>query len=164
MSWKSRVTTILGAVLVFALGSSRVAYAAPPRDACTLLTPAQVSAVLGVTVGPGKYTEDPSIPSRDRLDCYWWQSGKSWLEAKRVQLEIAEHFDFDHPLLIGIAKTPASGIGDAAYYLSYANTTDLYVKKGSSVFHVVIGNFPGHQNDQAKTMEKKLAQEAVAKL
>ena len=59
---------------------------------------------------------------------------------------------------------PIHDLPDCTYYLAYANRIDLYVKKGSSVFFIAIGNFTDRQTDQVKTMEKTLAQEAVAKL
>jgi len=38
MNGKSTVALVLGTFFVFAAASSRVAYGAPPTDACTLLT------------------------------------------------------------------------------------------------------------------------------
>jgi hypothetical protein len=90
---------------------------------------------------------NPPLPL-NKLDCYWWQQGKSWIGAKLVQLEIldpadqttaVQHFN-DSLLTPGMTKTSVSGVGDAAYYLAYANRIDLYVKKGSSVFYINIGN------------------------
>src|ERR1700726_1946032 len=161
MNSKFAIAVVLG-IVAFGLGDSPVAYATSSVAACSLLTTAQVSAALGVTVDQGKNTQEPSIAPLNRLDCYWWQSGKSWIAAKRVQLELldpadqitpVQHFN-DPSLTPGMTKTPVSGVGDAAYYLAYANRIDLYVKKGSSVFYIVIGNFPDRQIDQVKTMEK----------
>lgn len=170
MNWKPTIGVVLAAVFVFALGSSPAAFAEKPTDACSLLTTAQVSAALGVTVGPGKHTNDPSIPAPppplDKLDCYWWQQGKPWLGAKRVVLELVDpSYNFDHPLLgPGGTKTPVSGVGDAAYYVVMKNLTDLWVKKGSSIFHITIGGFADNEAGRVKAIAKKLAQQATAKL
>jgi hypothetical protein len=40
----------------------------------------------------------------------------------------------------------------------------LHIKKGNSVFEIMVGGFSEQQIDQVKTMEKTLAQYAVAKL
>src|SRR5579859_5747953 len=69
MKCKSTVAVILGAILIFALGATRAAYAAPPTDACSLLTAAQVSAVLGVPVRP------PVGPGPTRWACIWAELG-----------------------------------------------------------------------------------------
>ncbi len=50
MNSKATVATIFAAIFIFAMCSTQPAYAAPPTDACSLLTPAQVSAALGVPV------------------------------------------------------------------------------------------------------------------
>lgn len=60
-----------------------------------------------------------------------------------------------------IAKTPVSGVGDDAVYVTTGMTTSMYVKKGSSVFQIIVFGFPA---EEAKTMEKTLAQDALAKL
>lgn len=105
---KFRFALIVAVFLVFAVGTVRTAHAAPPKDACSLLTPAQVSAAIGVTVGSGAHTNNPSIPAPppplDKADCYWWQQGKSWLDGKRASVErvdiVNPSYDFDHPLLV----------------------------------------------------------------
>ncbi|MHB8540916.1 MAG: hypothetical protein ACYDCD_08250 [Candidatus Acidiferrales bacterium] len=51
MNWKSKVAVILGTFLVLAMYSSQAAYAAPPTDGCSLLTPAQIQKVLGQPFG-----------------------------------------------------------------------------------------------------------------
>jgi hypothetical protein len=128
------LATVVWTISIFLPGDASATYAAQPTDACALLTTAQVSAALDATVGQGTYTPGTSIPAQNKLDCYWWQTGHSWIEAKRVQLEILDPADdplgtFNQQWLVG-TKTTVSGVGDAAYYLVYANRIDLYVKKG----------------------------------
>lgn len=54
MTPKARVVMALAGFLLLDLGTARVAHAAPPSDACSLLTQGRVSAVLGVAVGAGE--------------------------------------------------------------------------------------------------------------
>jgi|GEM_PF-7129272 len=44
MTSESKLAVFLTAAFIFGLGSSPAADAAPPKDACSLLTPVQVSA------------------------------------------------------------------------------------------------------------------------
>ena len=54
MDSKHRMGFVVGIVCALAACSSRAAYAAAPSDPCALLTPDQISSVLGVTVGAGQ--------------------------------------------------------------------------------------------------------------
>lgn len=162
MSSKSTVATMFGAVLVFALGASPAAYAAPPKDACTLLTAAQVSAALGVSVETGK-TADKSI-------CEWSQQGAAL--GKAVLLTILEPIGNLTPVdrfnaakmplpVKGITKTPVSGLGDDAVYGGNKFRVALTVKKGNSAFEIMVSGF---RVEESKAKERALAQEVLAKL
>jgi len=62
----------------------------------------------------------------------------------------------------GITKTPVSGIGDDALYITTPGVgTALTIKKGSSVIQIRIYGFPV---DEIKEKEKALAQDALPKL
>lgn len=62
----------------------------------------------------------------------------------------------------GITKTPVSGVGDDAYYITTPGLgTGLNVKKGNSAFQIRVNGFPV---DQTKAMEKTLALDVLAKL
>lgn len=52
---KFKMMLIAVTFVVFSMSRMRLASAAPLTDACALVTPAQVSAALGVTVKPGEY-------------------------------------------------------------------------------------------------------------
>lgn len=60
MHWKPPLVVAIGVVLFFAAAS---AYGAEP-DACSLLTSAQVSAVLGLSVGNGQH-----LPAKNPKVC-----------------------------------------------------------------------------------------------
>jgi hypothetical protein len=64
----------------------------------------------------------------------------------------------------GITKTPITGVGDDAFFMVSQIRVTLHVKKGNSVFEIMVGGFPAEQIEQVKTMEKTLAQEVGAKL
>lgn len=143
------------AAFVFVVGVPRVSFAAPPTDACSLVTAAQVSAALGVPIGAGERI----VPSSPKL-CGFGGAGA----AKRVVTAIItpEMFDHEKHPLQGIKEEQLSGVGDDAHYMTTPGFgTGLSVKKGSFAFKVRVYGFPLEQVEQK---EKTLAQEILAKL
>jgi|SRR5579864_3656381 len=165
MSRKSTVATMFGMVLVFVMGSSRAAYAAPPTDACSLLTPAQVSAVLGVPVA-GKALGPKA--------CMWVQTGvKPGSPGRRVDVGILIMQGYTRAYAIAqmpnapTSATRVSGLGDDAYYFAMASSQamELRVKKGTVAFDIWVHHSgTPFTTDQIKAKEKALAQEVLAKL
>lgn len=124
------------------------ARAAP--DPCKLLTPAQVAAALGSQFGPGQpigttgcswTSPSPHIIVTLSL----WPPGE-WERVKAGPIP-------------GTKITPTSGLGEDAFYVTLAQYTVLYVKKGQSVFLFKVYGV----SDPAKQMsaEKTLAAEAM---
>lgn len=164
MSSKLRLVMFLAVSFIFGLGSSAV-YAAPPTDACSLLTPVQVSAVLGVPAA-GK-----ALGSKT---CMWVQTDvKPGSPRRRVDVVIL--IMQGYTLGYTVAKMPnsptsathVSGLGDDAYYLSMTSgeAMELRVKKGSVAFGILVQRSgtlftPG----QIKDKEKTLAQDVLSKL
>lgn len=151
---KLKVTLIAAALIVFSAGTARFAYAAPPSDSCALVTPAQVSAVLGVTVGAGEHI----IPSNTTL-CGYGGAGAQ----KRVVMAILKvtMFAGEKTPLKGIQEESASGIGDEAHYMTTPGFgTGLSVRKGDFAFKVRVYGFP---IEQVKAKEKALALNALTK-
>ncbi|HTC62136.1 MAG TPA: hypothetical protein VK709_04790 [Candidatus Saccharimonadales bacterium] len=155
------------AVLVFfcALNicSPRAAHAAPASDPCALITQAQVSAVLGATVGAPQH-DAPTM-------CQWSTSTQpNSMNVKKVVLILSRERAFGFaktPISSSEKAVPASGIGDDAVYAVAAGVpagpnTSLFVKKGNSYFVVHVYGVP----DQAKVMdmEKTLATQACSNL
>jgi len=173
MNSKSSMAAILGAIFILAGGSSRAAYAAPPTDACTVLTPARVSAILGASVSADKEPPSPFPGSHptSHPTCWWSQPGVSIMTSKRAFLDIfgpigrfspVDRFNNGKTPVHGVTKTPISGIGDDAYYITSGGLgTGLNVRKGSSAFQIRVYGF---SLDQIKAMEKTLAQDVLAKL
>lgn len=164
MNCKSTIAVVFAAIFALALGTSRAAYAAPPTDACSLLTPAQVSAALGVAVGAGK--------QEGQLDCEWDQPGWTMVRGMRLLLHILGPVGsltpaqrFNTMPVRGITKTPLSGVGDdAVYVIRGSSAPELTVKKGGSVFQIRIQGLPRNQVNQIEAKEKTLALEVLAKL
>jgi hypothetical protein len=149
-------TLILATSLAFVWEAPRVASAAP--DPCSLLTQAEVSAALGVSVGAVK-------PTQGKI-CRWAAPGgrPGLTPAVVLTMQDAKAFDFaksgsKSPNLV---KTNVPGVGDDAVINSVGSATALlHVKKGDTYFEVHVYGF---SIDQTKTMETTLAKEVVAKL
>ena len=135
------------------LASNVPTLGAQAGDACALATPVQVSAVLGVKVGPGERI----VPNSSTL-CGFGGAGA----AKRVVVAIItpEMFGNEKHPLEGIREEVAAGIGDDAHYMTTPGFgTGLSVLKGGFAFKVRVYGFPV---DQVKQKEKVLAQQILA--
>ena len=164
------IAAVIAAVFVLSVGSSPSAEGrtppAPPSDACALLDPAQVNAVLGVSVGAGQHIV-PNSPSI----CGWAQSSDTAHKDKRVVVSIyvpigslspADRFNNAKTPIKGITKTPVGGVGDDAIFATTPGFgTGLIFKKGSSAFDVRVYGF---SDDETKAKEKTLALDVIAKL
>jgi hypothetical protein len=116
---------------------------------------------LGITVSPGTPIAAPT-------SCQWIGKGKTaTLTANNViQGKTAlDRFEPGKTPTPGIAIQPASGVGDDAYYVTYAGSTrsgmGLVVKKGKSAFEVRVYGF---DNEPAKPVAKTLALIVAGKL
>jgi len=128
-------------------------------DACALLTAAQVSAALGTTVEAGK----PLVASNPK-SCGWAPPGGPKIDGRKVivQLSTPKSFDASKTPMNGIEKTPLTGVGDDAIYITTPGFgTGLNVRKGNSAFQVRVGGF---KPDKEKEIEKTLALEILKKL
>jgi hypothetical protein len=166
MNWKSKVAILSAFSFTFALGGMRAAYAAPPTDACSLLTAAQVSALLGVTVGTG----EKILPNSTTM-CGWEAPGQKSLDRKRVVLSIytqigsmtpVQRFNTAKTPIKGISKEPVAGVGDDAFSATTPGLgTGLIFRKGDAAFDLRVYGFP---LDQVKAKEKTLALDVLANL
>ncbi len=149
---------ILVGVLLAAATSTGIAgppvMAAPPSDACALLTPEQVGDALGAKVGAGKYVS-PAFTKT----CTWTAPGV----IVTLMLQSVEAFQAGKTAPVPSVVTAASGVGDDAYYLAVGNIIGLGAKKGTAAFKVTVysSSMP-MQNKQ--TIEKTLAQQVLTKL
>jgi hypothetical protein len=149
MSWTPRSTFRW---LTCALAISGIAGAA--AEPCKLLTVAQVSTALGVTVGAGQPIGT---------------TGCSWASAKPhevVTLSLWPPAQWDRlkagGALPGTTNTPVSGLGDGAFYTSIVQYEVLYVKKADTVYLFKVYGVA----DKAKQMstEKTLALQVMQAL
>ena len=154
--------TSLGAVIaaIFIAGAATTpANAAPPDDACSLLTQTQVSAAVSVSVGAGAYQ------GTYKKTCTWNAVSPGTKSAKYVTLMLEGVDAYQAGKLAPvktIVVTSISGIGDDAYYLAVGPNVGLNVKKGNVAFKVAVYGDIAIENKQA--MEKTLAQQVASNL
>lgn len=144
-------------LVVCLVSASLPAFATPPTDACSLLTPAQVSSVLGIPVSAGGSLGPKII-------CSWPAPGGT-SAPKRVMVYISNVRVFAGAKmgLAGKAETitPLSGVGDEAFYdVVGSSSIALFARKGDFAVSVKVFGFPP---DQTKDKEKALAQDILAK-
>jgi len=136
--------------------------AASPTVACELVTQARVSAALGVTVGAGTPIARPGT-------CQW--AGKGRIATLTITQSLAgktpvEQFNAGKTSKrYGITMEPVSGVGDDAFYVSFATNTPkgavgIVVRKGDSTFEVRVYGF---SLDEGKAVGKSLAQDIAGK-
>jgi hypothetical protein len=159
-----RTIAMTGATMIVTLllVSASSAIAAPPSDACSMLTNDQVSAALGGSVGAGKALANGV--------CQWAQAGKpgAVLLKLDVTLLTPEHFARLKSVTMGTV-TKVDGLGDEAFY-SYSTFTQnhttltvLYVRKGSAAVSIrVSGGTKPAEEYQVK--EKAIAGLLVVKM
>jgi hypothetical protein len=137
---------------------AHTAIAATPDDACSFLSPAQVSAALGVSVGAGTY-----VTPAFKKTCTWsaTTSGGGTVTLNLQGLELYE--SGKKTASYGrISATPVSGIGDDAYYLGTDKLASLIVKKGSVAFKVAVYAHVPVEKQQAA--ERVLAMQVAPQL
>ena len=167
MRLKISSATIIVAVFIIAATTTPTTFAdAPGKDACLLLTQAQVNDALGISFGAGTHVTQQFVKT-----CTWTPTASS-KDVKAVTLNIQPGDTFEHgkqQLELantaaggGVKITSAAGIGDDAYYITTSPTiTNLMFKKGTLAFKVSIYGLP---SDKAMAAEKSLALEVISKL
>jgi len=165
MNSKLKFALAFGILGVLTLGNGRAAPAAPPANACSLLTPAQVSLVLGVPA---------ASKALGPKACTWVQTGvKPGSPRRRVDVVILIMLGYTQGYAVAkmqnaaTSATHVSGLGDDAYYLSMTagRAMELRVKKGTVAFGIrVQRSGTPFTPDQIKAKEKTLALDVLAKL
>jgi hypothetical protein len=132
-------------------------------DACTLLTPAQVRAAVGVPVSDGKHVTPTFVKT-----CTWNGAGSSKVRAVTLYLQTAAAYDGGKRMAgqmiaasKGAAAKPAS-VGEDGYYFVAGDQVGLLVKKGGVSFKVAV--YATLPLDKKEAMELTLAKEVLAKL
>jgi hypothetical protein len=132
------------------------------EEACSLITQAQVSAALEISVDAGTPISRPS-------SCQW--IGKGRFATLTITQPLAGKSSIDRfnagktSKMPGIIVEPVNGVGDEAFYV-YFNTKErsglgLVVKKGSSAFEIRVYGF---ELDKAKSVAKTLCQAVAGKM
>ena len=158
MKWDLANAFLRSAIVVMVSCGANLAFAAPPPDACSLLTTGKVGEVLGVAVKDGERIV-PTSP----IMCGWAGPGGP-ANSKRVVASILTLDIFNHEKtpLKGITETQAPGLGDEAHYMTTPGFgTGLSVRKGNFVFKIRVYGFP---DETTKQKEKALAEQVLAKL
>ena len=147
------ITATLG-VLTSSTPQAAPATALP--NPCGLLTSAQISSIVGSTFGASQ--------AISTTGCQWAAPKQGDTPGAIVTLVVQDAKAWDRATapLAGVSRVPESGIGDAAMYTIAGPLASLGVRKGAVT--VIIRMYGVHPLDKAKTMEKALAAEAIAKL
>jgi hypothetical protein len=156
----SKISLAAVSAVIFMAGAAREPSAnAAPDDACSLLTQAQVSAAVSVSVGAGQHQ------GTYKKTCTWYTTSNAAEGAKYVTLMLQGLDAFQAgklALVKTIVVTPASGIGDDAYYLAVGPNVGLIVKKGNAAFKVAVyGQLP---LEKKQAIEKTLALQIISSL
>ncbi|MGE5668370.1 MAG: hypothetical protein ACM338_09260 [Betaproteobacteria bacterium] len=156
----------LGTLCVVPFGLCMAAMASGARaetDACTLLTPAQVGAAVGVSISDGTHVTPTYVRT-----CTWNASGNSNVRSVTLYLQTAAAYDGGKRMANqmaavgqGAAVKPAS-VGEDGYYFVTGDQVGLLVKKGNVSFKVAV--YATLPVDRKEAMELALAKEALAKL
>jgi hypothetical protein len=155
-----------GAIFAASLLLSGLALSSTARaetDSCSLLTPAQVGAAVGVPVGDGQHVTATSLKT-----CTWSPTGSSELRAVTLFLQTAVAYDggktMANQMVVaakGVSMTSAS-VGDDGYFFVTGDQVGLLVKKGTNSFKVTVyANVPV---DKKEAIELALAKEVIAKM
>jgi hypothetical protein len=134
-------------------------------DACTLLTPAQVGAAIGGTVGAGTHVAPNFVKT-----CTWVEHYVGSTAGKIVTLNLNPIGPYDERkqtatqeagMVKGAAVTPG-GVGDDSFYFVQGPQVSLDVKKGATAFKIwVYAQIPINARE---AMELTLAKDVLAKL
>jgi hypothetical protein len=167
MRLKISSTAVIGAIFIIGVATTPFIFAdAPEKDACSLLTQAQVGDAVGVSFGAGTHVTQQFVKT-----CTWTPTASS-KDVKAVTLNIQPGDTYEHgkqQLELantaaggGVKITSAAGIGDDAYYITTSPTiTTLMFKKGTLAFKIAVY---GSSSDKAMAAEKTLALEVISKL
>ena len=162
MTINARFGAVFAASLVLC-GLALASAARAETDSCSLLTPAQVGAAVGVQVSGGQHVTATSLKT-----CTWTPTGSSELAAVTLFLQTAVAYDGGKTMANqmavaakGVAMTPAS-VGDDGYFFVTGDQVGLLVKKGANSFKVTV--YAKLPVDKKEAIELALAKEVVAKI
>jgi len=147
------------AICILTAAAAPSTNAAPPDDACSLLTPAQVGAALGVSVGAGTY-----VTPTFKKTCTWHSTTGSG-EIVTLNLQSLEQYEAAKKSASygnSVSATSIGGIGDDAYYFGTDALVSLIAKKGSIAFKVAV--YARIPIEKRQAAEKTLALQVLSHL
>jgi hypothetical protein len=146
-------------ILVVVVVCGLTVLAAPPadaesgRDACALVTQAQVTSAAGATFGAGQPI--------GTTGCQWSTDPKAKAGRVTVTLSIWEEKFFPKKSTPGITIKPVSGIGDDAVSSTLGDLASLFVKKGKSTLMLRVYGL--HDTAKQEQIERSVAEAALAR-
>jgi len=139
------------------------AFAQDLLDSCTLVTVAEVSQALGVTVLPGH-----KMGSSINNVCIFAPTAKFGPSERQIVVTAVPPALFDasrqpHPPVV---VTPATVAGADAYFLTMRSVTSLHVRKNGKTFEVRMNpGSAGHETtSQIQAIETSLATKAAGRV
>jgi hypothetical protein len=136
-------------------------------DPCTLLTQAEVSAALGVSVGAGSAAEGESH------GCTWVYAPSNGVPTAQanIDIEVGSSFaslcDVPSSSALGLTIVQVSGVGDGACFSTMAGLgagSNLTFQKGGQAYTVSVILPFGTPDAAIEAADKTLALDAVARL
>ena len=154
--------TQAGATVAAATAATPATTAGAPGTlvACSLLTADEAAAALGEPVDPG------TVPTPGARSCIFAGHPAQGVDFNSVEISVTDvkAFKPDQKSIAGLTITPASGIGDAAYYVSMgAGYEVLNVRKGQVTFTTSV-LLKGASDGQLQAAEKTLAMAVLGRI
>lgn len=123
-SGAAQPTTAGGAVTQASTGGGQAAAGTPP-DPCSLLTQAQVAAVVGVAVGAGSSADDPHACSWTFHDADAVSLVQATITTNINPSTFAKLCGAPSSSTLGISVVPVTGVGDTACYTETTGFGDI---------------------------------------
>jgi hypothetical protein len=153
------VTVVLAACASSASSGGTQTSGLTAAQLCALVTPAEVSAALGVSVGAG-------VPSGvNAPSCTWTAANGAAAGIARVDPSSVGQLPFGLQGLSNAAVTPITGVGDAAVFAASDDlpNAEVDLKKGTKGLNITVGA-RGITQAQQEAAEKAIAIAAVGRL
>jgi hypothetical protein len=139
------------------------AFAQDLPNSCSLLTGAEVSQALGVTVMPGHY-----MGSRLNNVCIFAPTAKFGPRERQIAVTVTSPvlFDASRQSRGPSAVTTATVPGAEAYFQTFGKVTSIHVRKSGKAFEVRMNpGRDGHETQpQIEAIETSLAAKAAARV
>lgn len=153
MGSKHAMVLVVGVMCGLTVLATPPADAQSAREACALVTQAQVTSAAGATVGAGQPI--------GTTGCQWSTDPKAKAGRVMITLSIWDEKRFPKGSTPGLTMKPVSGIGDDAVFYTLGDLTSLFVKKGKSTLQLRVYGL--HDTTKQQEIEKSVAKDALAR-